>query len=154
MSKLIDNVEEKITGTVNKLGYEIEYTEYVKEGENKIFRVVIDKENVSLTTEDCEKVSRAIEDDVDKLMKDEAYVLEVSSPGLERQLKNTRLFNKYLGSKIFLKLFKKVEDKKELEGILKSADDEKIELEVEENVIWIERKNIACANTVYEFWEE
>lgn len=154
MSKLIDNVEEKITGTVNELGYEIEYVEYVKEGENKIFRVVIDKENVSLTTEDCEKVSRAIEDDVDKLMKDEAYVLEISSPGLERVLKNTRLFNKYLGSKILVKLFQKVENKKELVGILKTADEEKIELEVEEKIICIERKNITCANTVYEFWEE
>lgn len=154
MSKLVDKVEEKITDTVKNLGYEIEYTEYVKERDNKIFRVVIDKENVSLTTEDCEKVSRAIEEDVDKSMKDEAYVLEVSSPGLERQLKNTRLFNKYLGSKILVKLFSKVEDKKELEGILKTADEDSIELEVEEKTIKIERKNITCANTVYEFWEE
>lgn len=154
MSKLVDKVEEKITDTVKNLGYEIEYTEYVKEEDNKIFRVVIDKENVSLTTEDCEKVSRAIEEDVDNSMKDEAYVLEVSSPGLERQLKNTRLFNKYLGSKILVKLFSKVEDKKELEGILKTADEDSIELEVEEKIIKIERKNITCANTVYEFWEE
>lgn len=154
MSKLVDKVEEKITDTVKNLGYEIEYTEYVKEKDNKIFRVVIDKENVSLTTEDCEKVSRAIEEDVDNSMKDEAYVLEVSSPGLERQLKNTRLFNKYLGSKILVKLFSKVEDKKELEGILKTADEDSIELEVEEKIINIERKNITCANTVYEFWEE
>lgn len=154
MSKLIDSIESNIKGTVENLGYEIEYVECVKEKDNKILRIVIDKKDASLTTEDCEKVSKAVEDDIDKNMKDEAYILEVSSPGLERQLKNTRLFNKYLGSKIYVKLFNKIDDKKELEGMLEAADDKNIVLKVDDKKIDIERENIACANTVYEFWEE
>lgn len=154
MSKLIDSIEANIKSKVENLGYEIEYVECVKEKENKILRVVIDKENTSLTTEDCEKVSRGVEDDIDKIMKDESYILEVSSPGLERQLKNTRLFNKYLGSKIHVRLFNKIEDKKELEGILETADDENIIIKTESKKIEIKRENIACANTIYEFWEE
>lgn len=152
MSKLTDSIEAKIVKDVEALGYEIEYTEYVKEGESKIFRVVIDKVNTSLTTDDCELVSRKIEDTVDSLMaKDEAYVLEVSSPGLERALKNTKLYKKYIGENVRIKLYQKVEDKKEIEGKLIEAEDEHIILLVEDNKIKIERENIACGNTVYEF---
>lgn len=152
MSKLTDSIENKIKGDVEALGYEIEYTEYVKEGESKIFRVVIDKAGTSLTTDDCEIVSRKIEDKVDSLMaKDEAYVLEVSSPGLERALKNNKLYKKYIGNNVRIKLYKKVEDSKELEGTLLESEDDYIVLLVDNKQIKIERENIACGNTVYEF---
>ena len=155
MSKLTDNIESKIVADVDALGYELEYTEYVKEGESKIYRVVIDKPGESLTTDDCEIVSRKIEDKVDSLMaKDEAYVLEVSSPGLERALKNNKLYKKYIGNNVRIKLYKKVEDVKELVGILVESEEDYIVLLVEDKQIKIERENIACGNTVYEFWEE
>jgi ribosome maturation factor RimP len=151
MSKLTDSIHTAITKVVEDLGYTVEYVENVKEGESKILRVVIDKENTSLTTDDCEIVSRKIEEKVDSLMKDEMYILEISSPGLEGQLKNTKLYLKYLGSKVLVKLYNKVENSKELEGILKEATDEYIVLTVEDKDIKIERENITCANTVYEF---
>ena len=155
MSKLTDNIESKIVADVEALGYELEYTEYVKEGESKIYRVVIDKPGESLTTDDCEIVSRKIEDTVDSLMaKDEAYVLEVSSPGLERALKNNKLYEKYIGNNVRIKLYKKVEDVKELIGTLVESEEDYIILLVEDKQIKIERENIACGNTVYEFWEE
>lgn len=155
MSKLTDNVEAKIIADVEALGYELEYTEYVKEGESKIYRVVIDKVGESLTTDDCEIVSRKIEDKVDSLMaKDEAYVLEVSSPGLERALKNNKLYKKYIGNNVRIKLYKKVQDSKELVGTLVESEEDYIVVLVENEQIKIERENIACGNTVYEFWEE
>lgn len=152
MSKLTDSIESKIKKDVEDLGYEIEYTEYVKEGENKIFRVVIDKVGASLTTDDCEIVSRKIENTVDGFMaRDEAYVLEVSSPGLERALKNNKLYKKYIGNNVRIKLYTKIEDSKELEGTLLESEDEYIVLLIEDKKIKIERENIACGNTVYEF---
>ena len=155
MSKLTDNIEAKITADVETLGYEIEYTEYVKEGESKIYRVVIDKPGESLTTEDCEIVSRKIEDIVDSFMaKDEAYVLEVSSPGLERALKNNNLYKKYIGNNVRIKLYNKMLDTKELVGTLIESEEDYIVLLTDNEQIKIERKNIACGNTVYEFWEE
>ena len=87
----LDKIELKIVNKIENLGYMLEYVEFVKEGDNNILRVVIDKENENVSIDDCEKVSRAIEDDVDKEIKQE-YVLEVSSAGLERQLKNIKLF--------------------------------------------------------------
>ena len=155
MSKLTDNIESKIITDVEDLGYELEYTEYVKEGESKIYRVVIDKPGESLTTDDCEMVSRKIEDKVDSAMaKDESYVLEVSSPGLERALKNNKLYKKYIGNNVRIKLYKKVLDTKEIVGTLVESEEEYIELLVDNNKVKIERENIACGNTVYEFWEE
>lgn len=151
MSKLTDTIHTAITNDVEELGYTVEYVENVKEGESKILRVVIDKEGTSLTTDDCEIVSRKIEDKVDSLMKDEMYILELSSPGLERQLKNTKLYKKYIGYNVRLKLYNKVEDSKELEGILKEATDDYVILQIEDKEIKIERENISCANTVYEF---
>ena len=74
MSKLTDSIHTAIEPDVESLGYTVEYVENVKEGESKILRVVIDKENTSLTTDDCEIVSRKIEDKVDSLMKDEMYI--------------------------------------------------------------------------------
>ena len=155
MSKLTDNIEAKIVEDIETLGYELEYTEYVKEGESKIYRVVIDKPGESLTTDDCEIISRKIEDTVDSLMaKDEAYVLEVSSPGLERALKNNKLYKKYIGNNVRIKLYKKVLDTKELVGTLVESEEDYIVLLVENEQVKIERENIACGNTVYEFWEE
>lgn len=157
MSKLTDNIENRISKDIEDLGYEIEYTEYVKEGSQNIFRIVIDKKDTSLTTEDCEIVSKKVEDKVDSLMKDDkSYVLEVSSPGLERNLKTKKLYDKYLGYNIRVKLFKKIDDTKEIEGILEESEDDYIVLRPgsSELKIKIKRDNISAANTVYDFGEE
>ena len=79
------------------------------------------------------------------------YILEISSPGLERQLKNTKLFKKYIGYNVCVKLYNKVEDSKELQGILKEATDDYVIITTDNKEIKIERENITCANTVYEF---
>ena len=82
---------------------------------------------------------------------DNSYILEVSSPGLERALKNDRLYKKYLGSKVNVKLYKKYEDKKEIIGILKEVKEDSILIDSEGQEVEIEKKDIACGNTVYEF---
>jgi len=59
--KIESVVEEKITSTISKLGFEIEYVEYVKEANNYILRIVLDKPNGTVDVDECEKVSRAVE---------------------------------------------------------------------------------------------
>lgn len=151
--KIEEKVKEKIRGKIENSGFEIEYIEFVKEGDNNIFRVVLDKPGSIVTIDDCESISRLIEDDVDSLISKE-YVLEVSSPGVERQLKNMELYQKYIGSEIFVRLFKKIEQGKELTGILVDADAYKnnitMEIENEEKLV-IELSQISSAHTVYDF---
>lgn len=150
--KLEQSIEEKISGIVQELGFSIEYIEFVKEGSNNILRVVIDKYNGIMDVDDCETVSRAIEDIIDSMMSKE-YVLEVSSAGLERQLKNIKLYKKYVGKEIFVKLFKKNEFGKEFTGILESVNenDNTINLKYLDKVIILEIKDIANAYTTYDF---
>lgn len=154
---LKDNIENSIKNDVEMLGYEIEYVDVVKEGKDNFVKVVIDKEGSSLTTEDCEIVSRKIEDKIDSLVKmDDGYILEVSSPGLERVLKNVRLYRKYIGKEILVKLYKKLDDKKEITGKLVkvSEDDTKIEIEENNKVITLQLADIASANTIYDYEKE
>lgn len=154
-NKLIENIENNISKKVNELGFEIEYIEMVKEGGNNILRIVLDNPEKPVNIDDCETVSRAVEDDIDKLVKNE-YVLEVSSPGLERQLKNINLYNKYIGNKIYVKLYKKIEYGKEFEAMLDAVnnDDETIEITLEDgNSIKLKTEDIASAHTVYDFSE-
>lgn len=152
MSQLTDKVESAIMQNIKDKGLELEYTEYVKEGENNIYRIVVDKPSENVTINDCEELSRAVEDIVDKYINAKnGYVLEVSSAGLERELKNIRLYNKYIGYEVKVKLFKKVNDKKEIQGELIKVDNNSIVLKGNTQDIEIELKNIAHANTVYDF---
>lgn len=150
--KIESVVEEKITSTISKLGFEIEYVEYVKEANNYILRIVLDKPSGTVDVDECEKVSRAVEDIIDTIIKNE-YVLEVSSPGIERQLRNIRLYKKYVGKEIYVKLFKKIEYGKELIGILKDVNEENnsITLKNNEFEVVINLEEITSAHTVYDF---
>lgn len=150
--KIEEKIENEISLRIEELGFEIEYVEYVKEGDRNILRIVLDKKEGTITIDDCELVSRDVEDRVDKLMTDE-YVLEVSSPGVERQIKNLKLYNKYIGREIYVKLFKKDEDGKEFTGILNEVNEEEkfiiLKLDDIEKKIYL--KDIAVAHTVYDF---
>ena len=150
--KVETKVEEAIEPIIKELGYELEYVEFVKEGSDNVLRVIIDKVGDRLWVEDCETVSHAVEDTVDKLI-DVEYTLEVSSPGLERQLKTMKLYKKYTGKEIHVKLFKKMDDLKEFEGILESVneDEEKVIVKVEDKDVEINIKDIATAYTTYDF---
>lgn len=151
--KIEEKVKEKIKEKIENAGFEIEYVEFVKEGDNNIFRVVLDKPGSIVDIDNCEQISRLIEDDVDNLISKE-YILEVSSPGVERQLKNIGLFQKYIGNNIFVKLFKKIELGKEIIGklIKVDADNKIITLECEDGEqINLGLEQISSAHTVYDF---
>lgn len=151
-NKLVNQVEDKINLKVHEMGFEIEYVEFVKEGENNILRIVLDKPNDSVNIDDCELVSRAVEDDIDTLIKSE-YVLEVSSPGLERQLKNIKLYKKYIGSDIYVKLFKKSEFGKEFNCNLVDVNEEteEILIKIDEHELVIKLNDISSSHTIFDF---
>lgn len=114
--------ETLLTPIVEKYGVEIYDVEYVKEGSDWYLRAYIDKpEGVSIN--DCENVSRALSDvlDAEDYIPD-AYILEVSSPGLGRTLKKDRHLEKSLGEKVEIKTYKPIDKQKEFEGILKAYD--------------------------------
>jgi ribosome maturation factor RimP len=132
--------------------YELYDIEYVKEGGNWFLRAYIDKEN-GISVDDCELVSRALSDLLDKNdFIPDAYILEVSSPGLGRQLKKDKHFEKSIGEEIEVKLYKQINKSKELVGILDAFDHETISLELEDNSIMIiQRADIAMVRLTLDF---
>ena len=121
--------EQLLTPIAERHGVEIYDVEYVKEGSEWYLRAFIDKPE-GVTINDCENVSRALSDALD--MEDfiaDAYILEVSSPGLGRTLKKDRHLEKSLGAEGEVKTYKPIDRQKEFSGILKSYDAETITIE-------------------------
>lgn len=124
--------EELLLPITEKAGVEIYDVEYVREGSDFYLRAYIDKPG-GVNINDCEKVSRALSDALDE--KDfiaDAYILEVSSPGLGRALKKDKHLAKSLGEMVELKTYKPIEKCREFEGVLKGYDRDSVTIEVEE----------------------
>ncbi len=118
--------EALLTPIAEANGVEIYDVEYVKEGSDFYLRAYIDKaEGVNIV--DCENVSRALSDALDREdFIPDAYILEVSSPGLGRTLKKDKHLEKSIGKEVELKLFKPIDKCKEFTGILKGFDETNI----------------------------
>jgi ribosome maturation factor RimP len=130
-----DSYEERAEALLKPIaesnGCEVYDIEYVKEGSDWYLRAYIDKpEGVNII--DCENVSRAFSDKLDEedFIAD-AYILEVSSPGLGRALKKDRHLEKSIGEEVEVKTYKPIEGQKEFIGILKSYDKDTVTIEME-----------------------
>lgn len=132
--------------------FELYDVEYVKEGGNWFLRAYIDKEN-GITVDDCELVSRALSDLLDKHdFIPDSYILEVSSPGLGRQLKRDKHFEKSIGEEVEVKLFKPVNKKKDYVGLLTAFDQNTITIEFEDgSTMEIQRNDIAMVRLTFDF---
>ena len=107
---------------VEKLGLQLWDIQFVKEGAMWYLRIFIDSEN-GITVEDCENVSRAIDEPLDLADPiDKSYTLEVSSPGIERELTREEHFEQFMGADVMVKMIRPLpEIGKEFKGVLKSA---------------------------------
>lgn len=122
-SGTVDSVWSLIKPIVEEFGLEIWDISFVKEGSNWYLRIFIDSED-GVTIADCEKVSRAIDSPLDELDPIKVpYCLEVSSPGLERELTRPEHFQRYLESEVIVRFIRPIsENRKEVIGILKSFE--------------------------------
>ena len=112
-------------------GVRIYDVEYVKEGSDYYLRAYIDKDE-GVNIADCESVSRALSDVLDREdFIPDAYILEVSSPGLGRTLKKDRHLEASLGQEVEIKLYKPIDKCKEFDGILEKYDAESITIRQE-----------------------
>ena len=124
--------------------------EYVREGGENYLRLYIDKEG-GVTIDDCETVSRAVEEMLDKEETiDDQYILEVSSPGLGRRLRRPRDFEFALGKEVDIRFFQADKGRKALKGVLTAFTDDTIELETEEGKESFQRKAISSAKLSFE----
>ncbi len=116
---------------IEQLGYELSDLELKLGGQDGVIRLFIDKDD-GVRLEDCETVSRQVSALLD--VEDPVpghYVLEVSSPGLDRRLTKLEHFQRFMGEDIRVKLRFPVRGRMNFRGALRAADEENIEIEVD-----------------------
>ena len=162
MTKIEEAIKKAIEPIINGLNYKLYDVIYEKEAGENYLRIFIDNDS-TISINDCEIVNNAITDLLDEkdFIKNQ-YVLEVSSPGLERRIRNDEQLNSCIGEKVDAKLFKKIQyvnkniadntiNTKEVIGRLKSFDDKNVYILInDKDVVQVEKENIAKMNTVFD----
>ena len=137
---------------VEEHGFELVDVEYVKGGGTWYLRAYIDKPG-GINVDDCEVVSRRLSDILDeKDYIEEAYILEVSSPGLGRPLKKEKDFKRSLGEEVDVRTYRMIEKQKEFTGLLKDYDDATVTIEMEDGTLkTFEKSDIALIRLAFDF---
>ena len=149
--KITDLVTQLAQPIVERFGCELWDVEYVREGSERYLRIFLDKEG-GIDIEDCEKVHRAMDPILDE--KDpiaESYHFEVCSAGIERPLKRPGDFAKFMGSPIFVKLYRPVNGLKEIPGILRGYEDGRVTVEAGKQTLPFEKSQVALVRLRVEF---
>jgi ribosome maturation factor RimP len=126
--------------------------EYVKEGPFKYLKVYIDKPG-GITVDDTADISRVLNKKLDEVdLIKEQYFLEVSSPGVERPFKTEKDYLKNLNKLVEARLYKPIDDKKTVKGILTEKNENNIVIKSGEDIFTIELKDLAKINRVIEYF--
>lgn len=155
MSKKEDyevKTEQLLEPIVTEKGFEVVDVEYVKEGSNWYLRAYIDKPG-GITIDDLESVSRALSDKLDEQdFISDAYILEVSSPGLGRPLKKEKDFARNIGEEVEVHLYRAINKQKEFVGLLKAYDKDGFTIETEDGEeITFNKAEVALVRLTFDF---
>lgn len=144
--------EEILLPLVASHGFELVDVEYVKEGGSWYLRAYIDKPG-GITVDDCEVISRALSDRLDEQdFIDEAYILEVSSPGLGRPLKKEKDYIRSMGELVEVRTYRPIDRQKEFTGVLCAYDDDSVTIELDdESKMRFEKSDIALIRLAFDF---
>lgn len=144
-----DQLIELLEAPIRALGYELVDLE-VRTGGQGLLRIYIDQEE-GINLDDCESVSRQLSAllDVEDPMRGR-YVLEVSSPGLNRPLRTPEHFQRYCDHVVRVKLNQSLDGQRNFKGRLLGVEDRDIVVEVDEQIFRLALSEIASAQLVAE----
>ena len=138
-----EKTEQLIRPIIEANNVELFDVDFVKEGSDYYLIVFIDKEG-GVTIDDCQNVSRAFNDILDRENYiSEQYIFEVSSPGLTRPLKKEKDYEKSIGRLIDIKLFSQVDGSKEYSGVLTEYDKDTVTIDDNGVIHKFERNNLS-----------
>ena len=151
-SKVKTICEEKVVPIIQNMGYDVIEVEYAKKSDGMNLTFYIDKDD-GVQIDDCERVSKEIDGILEELnpTDDSPYILSVSSPGIDRPLKNDRDLKRNLNKEITITLFAKINGEKKYEGILKDFNENELVIENNGKTINIEKDKIAHIVPVIKF---
>lgn len=148
--EIVKLAEELSLPIIQENGLEFVDCEFVKEGPNYYLRLYIDKEG-GISIDECEIVSRALDSKLSDDITDKPYILEVSSPGLDRVLKRDHEYTKYKGREVEVKLFKAVDGIKQFDGILEGLDGDNVVIKTETGEMSFARKDVSSTRLAVKF---
>jgi len=149
---LEDKIENLLRPTIETMGFQFWGCEYLPAGKHSTLRVYIDKDEVGVTVDDCGKVSRqvsAIMDVEDPISN--AYMLEVSSPGMDRPLFHPEQYKAYEGQEVQVRTSSPVMGRKRFKGVMSQVSESDIAVEVDGELYEIPFSLIDKANVVPQF---
>lgn len=153
-TEAIENKAEAILlPLLEEMNYEFVDLEYVKEAGTWYLRAYADKEG-GITVDDCEIISRAFEEKLDAAdLIEEAYILEVSSPGLGRPLKKERDYVRAMGQRVEIRTYKIINHEKEFTGVLQAYDDQSVTIVSDEDgqEMIFQKPDIALIRMAFDF---
>lgn len=129
-----------------QLGLRIWDVTFTKEGASWYLRIYIDKDG-GVNIDDCAAMSRAMDEPLDEADPiDQAYFLEVCSPGIERELRREEHFAAYIGQRVKVRLIRAVDGVREFSGVLKDFRDGALTVETSRGPISFNKKDAAHVN--------
>ena len=153
VTEIRDQVFSLIEPLLEDAGFELVEVEYLTMHGRWVLRLYIDKEG-GVTIDDCADVSRELGDIIDvKEVIDHEYILEVSSPGLNRPLRKEKDFIKVIGSNIKLKMSLGLNGQKNFIGKLKNYNNRTIYLETDGKLLELPFDNVEKSNLVFDYNE-
>ncbi len=154
--KTSEKVAKKTKSLLADKDIELVAVDYEKEGSERVLRVFVENRQDEVDLNDCERISRQLSlwlDEEDFI--DESYILEVSSPGLERPLRDKEDFKRFTGEKVFIKTYAPVKNKKEFTGLLKGIQDETVFINLQnDETVELPYNSIAAARLSVDFQVE
>ena len=136
ITELIEEISEEFLRE-NRL--ELYFCEFVKEGKDWFLRIYIDKPEGEgyIGTEDCEKVSRFLSEKLDEEdAVEQNYFLEVSSPGMDRELIRPEHYRRYTGHQVEVRLYKSLDGVKNINGTLDGLEGDTVTITDENGKKW------------------
>jgi len=153
-SKVVDRCNKHIVPIIEGLGYDVLEVEYAKKVDGMNLTFYIDKIPDGITIDDCEKVNNAITDLLDEInVSDDApYILNVSSAGLDRPIKNYKDFLRNKGKQVEIKLYFPINNQKIFVGSLEDFNESAYTIKTKDgNLLTFEKDKVAICTPVIEF---
>ena len=150
-NRVVQQVMQLIEPILNEMDVELVDVEFLSVRSKWVLRIFVDEQD-GITLDRCAQVSKEIGTLIDmKDIVEHEYVLEVSSPGLNRPLKKVKDFIWATGKKVTLKTVSPVNGRRKFTGILKSFNEGALAIQTDNDVFSLPLKNVEKANLVYEF---
>lgn len=149
MKTLNEQVEELIAPTITGMGYDVVLVKMIEGKKSRTLQIMAERPDGSMSLDDCEKISKQLSAllDVEDIIPTE-YRLEVGSPGIDRPLRKEAEFAKYAGHLAKVEGFLPVNGRKRWTGIIKSAADGQLVLDVDNTDTIIDIADIQAAKLV------